>query len=104
MELWFNQAHLFHVSSLGSEFAEDMIDIFGLEGLPRNAVYGDGEAIASKDLELIRAAFAKEAVAFSWQKNDVLLVDNMQVAHGRRSYVGTRTVLVAMSDPRFADQ
>jgi len=104
IELWFNQAHLFHVSSLGPEHEQNMIDVFGLDGLPRNAVYGDGEAIASKDLNLIRTAFEMEQVAFSWQKNDVLLVDNMQVAHGRRSYLGSRSVLVAMSDPYFSNQ
>jgi hypothetical protein len=42
-------------------------------------------------------AFAREATVFSWQENDVLLLDNMQVAHGRRSYIGERRVLVAMS-------
>jgi alpha-ketoglutarate-dependent taurine dioxygenase len=97
VELWFNQAHLFHVSSLGPDAEQDAIDIFGIDGVPRNAFYGDGKAIASQDLELVRMAFAKEATVFSWQKNDVLLLDNMQVAHGRRSYIGERRVLVAMS-------
>jgi alpha-ketoglutarate-dependent taurine dioxygenase len=99
IELWFNQAHLFHVSALGPESEKDLIDIFGPDGLPRNASYGDGEAISRQDLELIREAFDRETIQFRWQKGDVLLVDNMQVAHGRRSYVGERTVLVAMSDP-----
>ena len=103
VELWFNQAHLFHISSLGHEIAQDMIDAFGLEGLPRNAVYGDGQAIASRDLELIRNAFENEAITFDWRERDVLLVDNMQVAHGRRSYVGPRKVLIAMSDPCSAN-
>ena len=97
IELWFNQAHLFHVSSLGRDVERDAIEIFGIDGVPRNAFYGDGEPIASRDLELIRMAFAREATVFSWQENDVLLLDNMQVAHGRRSYIGERRVLVAMS-------
>jgi alpha-ketoglutarate-dependent taurine dioxygenase len=97
IELWFNQAHLFHVSSLGRDAERDAIDIFGIDGLPRNAFYGDGEPIASQDLELIRKAFANEATVFSWQEKDLLVLDNMQVAHGRRSYIGERRVLVAMS-------
>ncbi len=102
-ELWFNQAHLFHASSLGAGVAQDMIEAFGLEGLPRNAVYGDGAEIADEDLEAIRGAFAQERVTFRWQKNDVLLLDNMQVAHGRLRYSGRRSVLVAMGSPRFPE-
>jgi hypothetical protein len=100
-ELWFNQAHLFHSSSLGALVARDMIEAFGPEGLPRNAVYGDGGEIAVEDLESIRAAFDRERVTFRWRRNDVLLIDNMQVAHGRLRYSGRRSVLVAMGRPRF---
>jgi alpha-ketoglutarate-dependent taurine dioxygenase len=98
-ELWFNQAHLFHVSSLGTQYEHDLLNAFGVDGLPRNAFYGDGEPISASDLESIRAAFAAEAITFTWQANDLLLVDNMQVAHGRRSYVGKRLVLVTMTNP-----
>lgn len=102
-ELWFNQAHLFHASSLGVGVARDMIDAFGVEGLPRNAVYGDGAEIADEDLETIRSAFAQERIFFRWEKGDILLLDNMQVAHGRLRYSGQRSVLVAMGNPRFPE-
>jgi alpha-ketoglutarate-dependent taurine dioxygenase len=99
VELWFNQVHLFHVSSLGAQYEHDLVEVFGADGLPRNAFYADGQPISAGDLESIRAAFAAEAVTFAWQANDLLLVDNMQVAHGRRSYVGTRLVLITMTNP-----
>jgi hypothetical protein len=102
-ELWFNQAHLFHASSLGAAVARDMIETFGADGLPRNALYGDGGEIADADLASIRAAFAQERVAFGWREGDVLLVDNMQVAHARNRFAGPRSVLVAMGAPRFAE-
>src|SRR5207248_8649532 len=35
--LWFNQAHLVHVSSLGEEDANMLIELFGEEGMPRHA-------------------------------------------------------------------
>ena len=38
-ELWFNQAQLFHVSSLSPEIAANMIEIFGVDGLPRNGPF-----------------------------------------------------------------
>jgi alpha-ketoglutarate-dependent taurine dioxygenase len=103
VELWFNQAHLFHFSSLGADVAQDMIEAFGLDGLPRNAYYGDGTEIPDEDLKSIRAAFMQERITFQWQKNDVLLLDNMLVAHGRLRYSGRRSVLVAMGSPRFSE-
>jgi hypothetical protein len=33
-----------------------------------------------------------------WVAGDVLLIDNVLVAHGRRPFEGSRRVLVAMSD------
>jgi alpha-ketoglutarate-dependent taurine dioxygenase len=47
----------------------------------------------------VRAAFADASVAFAWQRGDLLMLDNMAVAHGRRPYRGERQVLVAMADP-----
>jgi hypothetical protein len=96
VEVWFNQAHLFHVSGLGPEMEATMMEVFGLEKLPRNVFYGDGEAIDSADIRQIGGCFASEAVMFSWKQGDILLVDNMQVAHGRQSYTGSRRVLVTM--------
>ena len=96
-QVWFNQAHLFHVSSLDPEVRESLLAAAGDEP-PRNAFYGDGSPIDERDLEQIRAAYASEAVTFPWQKGDVLLVDNMLVAHGRRPYRGARKIVVGMGE------
>ncbi len=96
--LFFNQAHLFHVSSLGAESAELLRRTYG-GGLPRHACYGNGKEIPDADLEVVRAAFRQHAVAFPWQPGDVLLLDNMQVAHGRQPFVGERRIVAALLDP-----
>ena len=96
--VWFNQAHLFHVSSLKSEIRESLL-AESADDPPRNAYYGDGSAIADQDLDQIRAAYDEAAVVFPWQKGDVLIVDNMLVAHGRRPYRGPRQIVVGMGQP-----
>jgi alpha-ketoglutarate-dependent taurine dioxygenase len=96
---FFNQAHLFHVSSLGEEGANALIELFGRDRLPRHACFGDGGEIPLAELATIRQAFAAAAIAFNWEMGDILLIDNMQAAHGRRPYRGARSVVAALLDP-----
>jgi alpha-ketoglutarate-dependent taurine dioxygenase len=97
--VWFNQAHLFHVSNLEPSVREGLLAALGEEELPRNAYYGDGSPIEEAVLEEVRAAYRACTVEFPWQTGDVLLLDNMLVAHGRGPYQGARKVLVAMAEP-----
>ncbi len=97
-ELWFNQAHLFDVSSLGEEQASIMRELFDEADLPRTARFGDGTAIEPAMLDHVRAAYEAERLSFPWQAGDLLLVDNMLIAHARDPYTGAREVLVAMGD------
>lgn len=93
--VWFNQAHLFHVSSLEPEVRDALMDAAG-EELPRNTFYGDGSVIDDQDLDSVRGVYESEKVVFTWRRGDVLLVDNMLVAHGRRPYRGARKIVVGM--------
>ena len=97
--LWFNQAHLFHVSGLEPETREAMLEAFAEEDLPRNTFYGDGTRIDPADLDVIRAVYDEEEVAFPWQREDVLLLDNMAVAHARHPFRGERKIRVGMTQP-----
>jgi alpha-ketoglutarate-dependent taurine dioxygenase len=96
--VWFNQAHLFHVSSLPAAVRDAMLAVYAADELPRHAHFGDGSPIDEADLARIRDAFAAHTVMFPWQSGDVLVLDNMAFAHGRRPFEGDRRVLVAMGD------
>jgi alpha-ketoglutarate-dependent taurine dioxygenase len=96
-KVWFNQAHLFHASSLPDEVERELRASFAEDELPRNAMYGDGSPLDPADLAAIRDAYAAEEIAFPWQEGDVVVVDNEQFAHGRRPYSGPRSLLVAMA-------
>jgi alpha-ketoglutarate-dependent taurine dioxygenase len=97
--VFFNQAHLFHPSSLGEKAARDMERLFGVGKMPRNACYGDGTEIEPGDLEQVRAAFEAAAINVEWEKGDVMILDNMKFAHGRRAFTGKRLVLASFLNP-----
>jgi alpha-ketoglutarate-dependent taurine dioxygenase len=98
-EVWFNQADQFHPSSLPPAVYESMLSIFeGMEEeLPQNATFGDGTPIPLAYLETIRAVTREHLALFDWQCGDLLMVDNMLVAHGRMPFVGDRRILVSMT-------
>jgi hypothetical protein len=100
--VWFNQAHLFHISNLAAPVRETLISIVGEEGVPRNVFYGDGSPIELDALEHVRAVLQRCQVSFPWQAGDVLMLDNMLVAHGRSTFQGARKVVVAMAEPASA--
>lgn len=95
--VWFNQAHLFHVSNLESEVRESLMAAMGEANLPRNTYFGDGEPISEAVLAQVRAVYDRNMIAFDWQRNDLLLLDNMLYSHGRTPYSGNRQVLVGMA-------
>jgi|ERR1051326_2547266 alpha-ketoglutarate-dependent taurine dioxygenase len=97
--IWFNQAHLFHTSSLHQEVYNSLSEAFEEEDLPRNALLGDGSPIEPDVLNHIRQAYSQEETVFKWQEGDILMLDNMLVAHGRRPYAGARRVVVGMAQP-----
>ncbi|MBE9004883.1 TauD/TfdA family dioxygenase [Fortiea sp. LEGE XX443] len=97
--VWFNQAHLFHVSSLKDEVRQSLLAVLNPEELPRNSYYGDGSEIEAFVLAEIQKIYEQETVIFSWQAGDILLLDNMLVAHGRKPFTGARKVLVGMAQP-----
>lgn len=97
--VWFNQAHLFHISGLPTEVRAALLSAYQEDELPRNAYYGDGSRIEPEALAEVRRALAEEAVAFPWQGGDVTLLDNMLAAHARAPFVGPRKIVVGMAEP-----
>jgi alpha-ketoglutarate-dependent taurine dioxygenase len=97
--VWFNQAHLFHVSSLDPKLSAAMLEVFKEEDLPRHSFYGDGTSIETSVLDEIREIYRQTQVAFPWQEGDILMLDNMAVAHGRTPYRGERKIRVGMTEP-----
>jgi non-ribosomal peptide synthase protein (TIGR01720 family) len=100
--VFFNQIQLHHASCLDPAVQESMRTLFGEHDWPRHVLYGDGTPIDDQDIHAIRKLYDEEAQQFAWQVGDVLLVDNVLVAHGRNPYEGPRKILVALGDMQHA--
>jgi alpha-ketoglutarate-dependent taurine dioxygenase len=101
-EVFFNQLLAHHVWCVESGARSALQSLFAVADLPRHVYYGDGTEIEAWEVDAVREAFEAEAVEFNWERGDVLMLDNMLVAHGRRAYAGTRRIVVAMGE-MFSD-
>ena len=97
-KIFFNQIQLHHPACLDPELRDSLFAVFPAERLPRNVHYGDGTPIEDAVVRDILEIYWQASVSFPWQAGDLLLLDNMLVAHARNPFVGPRKIVVAMGD------
>lgn len=95
---WFNQAQHWHMSCLDATLRESLLAAFATDDLPRNCCYGDGSTIPDAVMDHILEVYRKLEVTFRWQRQDVLLLDNVLTAHARNPFVGPRKLFVALAN------
>jgi alpha-ketoglutarate-dependent taurine dioxygenase len=95
---WFNQAQHWHVSCVDDDTRKSMEAVFAAEDMPRSCHFGDGSPIPDQVMGEILDHYRQLEVSFPWQRGDVLVVDNISVAHARNPFAGERKLLVALGD------
>jgi alpha-ketoglutarate-dependent taurine dioxygenase len=101
---WFNQAAFLNEWSMEPEVREYLVDVYGEDGLPFNTRFGNGDPIGADIVAAIDSVYQAKTASELWQSGDLMLVDNVRIAHGRDEFDGPREVLVAMCDAvRLAD-
>lgn len=96
---FFNQIMLHHPYFLRSEERSALVSLYGKENLPRLVTFGDGSEIEESTLAELVDLYEQESVAFPWQAGDLLMLDNMSIAHARNPFTGPRKIIVGMGDP-----
>lgn len=96
--VWFNQADQFHPSTNPPEIYEALMDFYedDVFSMPQYACFGDGSLIPLEYFDEIREVTKKHSVYFKWNKGDLLILDNILIAHGREPFQGERKILVSM--------
>ena len=98
-KVWFNQVDQYHPSHFVPEVYETLMLLAdgNEEDLPLYASYGDGTKIDLATIREIIDTIDKEVVLRPWEKGDFIILENMLVAHGRKSYKGDRQIVVSMA-------
>ena len=96
---WFNQIAFLNEWTLEPEIREFLVDVYGDDGLPFNTRFGNGDPISEDVVQTINAVYTEHTMREPWQSGDLMLIDNIRMAHARESFEGTREVVVALSDP-----
>ncbi|MGC5052956.1 TauD/TfdA family dioxygenase [Micromonospora sp. DT48] len=98
VEVWFNQSDQWHPAALDDEVAKVMTQMMTPDELPQSVTFADGSPIPDEYVLQVRDRGLEAAIDVDWRVGDLLLIDNVLVAHGRRPYTGDRRILVAMSN------
>jgi alpha-ketoglutarate-dependent taurine dioxygenase len=96
---WFNQIAFLSEWTMAAEVREFLVDMYGADGLPFNTRFGGGDPIGEDVVGLLNEIYEANTVREPWQAGDVMLVDNIRMAHSREPFEGPREVLVGMADP-----
>lgn len=97
--LWCNQIAFLNEWTIDPAVRAYLTAEFGPDGLPYTTTDGDGVLVDESTVELINEVYARHTVAEPWQAGDLLVVDNLGIAHSREPFEGERSVAVAMGDP-----
>ncbi len=96
--IWFNQFATMAMSraSMGPNFALFEDHYGDRRPLPYAIGFADGTPIPQAWLLSALDAYQTNRIGFAWSHGDILLLDNILVAHGRNSFTGLRDIQVGL--------
>jgi alpha-ketoglutarate-dependent taurine dioxygenase len=96
---WFNHVAFWNKWTLDPDIRDVLVETYGEDGLPFATYVGDGTALTETEAAALNAVYDQVTVRESWQRGDIMLVDNILCAHGREAFRGDRKIVVAMGEP-----
>jgi hypothetical protein len=98
-EIWFNQIDQFHPQQLGKDLTEALNIMYSdPKDFPMYVQFADGTPICGDFVEEILKVIDTVSLAPKWGANEILMLDNEMISHGRNPFKGNRKVLVSMTN------
>lgn len=96
---WFNQIAFLNGLTMDPAVRQYLVDLYGPDGLPFDTAYGDGSPLDLATVDAINDVYDAHTVGEPWHAGDVLVVDNLRMAHNKEIHEGDREVAVVLADP-----
>lgn len=81
----------------GGRLAGTVADTTG-QAFPTGSSFDDGSRLSEAQTAAIRAVLDDATIGWPWQSGDVMILDNLLMAHGRNPYEGEREIQVSLLD------
>ncbi|GIH25278.1 protein AmbC [Acrocarpospora phusangensis] len=94
--VWFNQLGFLSRWALLPDERAVLEAAYGTAGLPADTAFGDGRPLTAEEHAVIESAYDRVEHRFSWRAGDVLVLDNLLMAYGRRPQREGGSFAVAM--------
>ncbi|WP_018277039.1 TauD/TfdA family dioxygenase [Teredinibacter turnerae] len=95
---WFNHGVFFNVHAMEPALKEIFLSAFEEDELPYNTYYGTGTKIEKETVASLSKIYYDNAVSIPYEKNDIIFMDNILIAHGREPFEGDRKIYVTMTE------
>jgi alpha-ketoglutarate-dependent taurine dioxygenase len=89
-----------HIRRLPPDLREQILRTRGPNGFHQSCSFSNGEELGDDLLDEILSSTNSEKLEFMWKTGDVLILDNEVFLHGRNAFHGTRSLSVALGQPR----
>ena len=94
IHMWSGRAYMAEDSS--PTRAERIHKMYAGQKYRSDVSLGDGSQLSADECKLINQLHDDGEIAWDWQEGDVMLLDNLIMAHGRNSFVGERLTQAAL--------
>lgn len=95
---WFNQISFLSEWSLDPDVRDYLVSALGADGLSFNTAWGDGEPFAPELISQINAVYDRVTRREPWEAGDLMLVDNVRMAHSREPFDGPREIVAGLGN------